>query len=130
VQAADDVKLGNGFAVAGSSSLEGLFERHGVCAWRILLAAESAQAAGGDADVCGIDVAIYVEIRLIAVQALADVIGQPSDCEDVSSPVQRKRVLLFVDRRETRVVSLKWMKSSHFLNHTAPMTGVAKQVIA
>jgi hypothetical protein len=35
-----------------------------------------------------------------------------------------------VDRRETRVVSLKWMQSSHFLNHTAPMTGVAKQVIA
>ena len=51
MQSADDVELGDRLAIAGSGGLESLFERHGVGAGRVLLAAKGAQAAGRDADI-------------------------------------------------------------------------------
>src|SRR5947209_20025348 len=84
VQSADDVELGNGLVIAGSGSLESLFEGHGVGAGRIFLSPESAHAAGSDAHIRRIDVAIDSEIRHVAVHALAHFVGQPTDGENVA----------------------------------------------
>ena len=74
MQTSHDVELGNRFRVARSGRLESLFQGHGVSARRVFLAAKSAQPAGGNADIRGINMAIDVEISLVAVQKLASVI--------------------------------------------------------
>ena len=78
--------------VSGSCGFECLFERHGVGAGRVFFAAEGAQAAGGDTDIRGIDVAIDVEVGVIAVQTFANVVGHPSDGENVAGAVEREAV--------------------------------------
>ena len=83
VQAADDVKLGNRLRVAGSRGFPGLVEGHGVTGGVALFAAKGAELAGGDADVGGVDVAIDVEVGEVAVHPLADVVGQPADCQNI-----------------------------------------------
>ena len=124
MQAADDVKLGDRFRVAGGRRLKGLFQRHGVGAGRIFLASERAQAAGGDADVRRIDVAVDVEVRGVAVHPLAHPVGQPADGENVAGAVKGESVGLVqalsgqdfvLDRMETGVVGLKWMRAGHRL---------------
>src|SRR5258708_14874822 len=87
VQPADNVELRNRFTVTGSRGLERLFEGHGVSAGRIFLAAESAQPASGNADVGRINVAVYVEVRLVAVHALANLVGKPADGQNVASAI-------------------------------------------
>jgi hypothetical protein len=86
MQAADDVKLGDGFGVAGSRSLERLFERHGVAGRGRPSCGRRRTAAGRHADIGGVDVAVDVEVGHVAVQALAHVIGQPADGEKVGEP--------------------------------------------
>src|SRR5262249_45294570 len=71
-----------------------LLKRHGVSARSILLAAKSAQPAGGYANVGGIDVAIDVEVSLIAMPALANQVGHPADSEDIAGTVKRESVIL------------------------------------
>ena len=93
MQSADDVKLRDRLGVAGSGRLERLVERHGVSAGRIFLAAEGAQAARGHANVGRIDVAIDVEIRLVAMHALADRVGHPAHGENVAGAVQGEGVV-------------------------------------
>src|ERR1700756_2820746 len=93
MQPADNLEFCNGFAVARSSGLKRLFERHCVGAGAVFLAAKCAQTACGDADIGGINMAIDVEIGLIAMHALAHVVGQPADSEDVPGSVERKRVI-------------------------------------
>src|SRR5579864_2099695 len=116
MQPAHDMEFSNCFAVAGSSSFKGLFQRHCVSAGGVFFASEGAQPACGDADIGGINVTIDVEIGLVAVQALAHVVGQPTDGEDVTGSIERKRVIrtealvgkhLVVNRSETLVVGLK-----------------------
>jgi len=116
MQSADDVKLRDGLGVAGSRGLEGLVERHGVGTGRILLAAESAQAACGDADIGRIDMAVDVEVSFVAMHALADEVRHPSDGQNVAGAIQRESVVssesltaqhFGVDRRQPRIVSLK-----------------------
>ena len=72
----------------------------------------------GDADIRGINMAIYVEVGLVAVHALANVISEPSDGEDVSSAVKRPGVVstqafvgehLIVNGRKAGIVGLKQM---------------------
>jgi len=92
MQSADDVEFGDGLAVSGGGGFERLVERHGVGAGSVFLAAESAEAAGRDADIGGIDVAIDVEIRLAAMHALADVVGHPAHGEDVSGAVESEGI--------------------------------------
>ena len=70
------------------------FERHGVRLGIALLLAEGAQLATGDADIGGIDVAVDVEISLIAVEALADLVGQPADAQQIGSAVNGQAVLI------------------------------------
>src|SRR5580704_9521530 len=116
MESADDVELGDGLGISGSGGFKSFFERHGVGAGHVLFAAEGAQAAGGDTDIGGIDVAIDVEVGAVAVEALADVVGHPSDGENVAGAVERERVFggeafagkhFGVNRLETRVVGLK-----------------------
>ena len=132
MQSADDVKLRDRLGVAGSGGLECLFQRHGVGAGSVLLAPESAQPAGGHANVRGIDVAVDVEVSLVAVHAFAHVIGQPADGENVAGAVEREGVgcveafagkHLGVDRLEARVVGLKGVSWGHPLDDTARRSG-------
>ena len=55
--------------------------------------AEGAEAAACDADVGGVDVAVDVEIGLIAVYALADEVGEPADAEDVGGVEENEAVV-------------------------------------
>jgi len=118
MQPADNVEFGNCLTVSRGGCFKGFVERHGVGAGRIFLAAEGAEAAGCDANVSGIDVAIHVEIRFVAVYALAGVIGHPAYGEDIAGAVESESVVRIkaltgqhfgVNRRKTRVVRLKWM---------------------
>src|SRR5271156_1088048 len=131
MQSANDMKLSDRLGVARGSRFESLLKRHGVGARRILFAAEGAKAAGRDAYVRRIDVAIYVEVSLIAMHALADVIGHPAHRENIAGAVQREQVrggealaghYFGMNRRETRIVRLKWIvpaRSEHPLDDIA-----------
>ena len=78
VQATDDVELRHRLRETLTRSLPSLFQRHRVSARRVLLATKSAQPACRHAYVRGIDMAVDVEISLIAMHALAHRIGHPS----------------------------------------------------
>ena len=84
MQAADDVELGDRFGVSGGGRLQRLFQRHGVGAGRILLAAEGAEPAGRDAHVRRIDMAVDVEVRLVAMHPLAHEVGHPAHGQNVA----------------------------------------------
>src|SRR5260370_42112275 len=57
MQSADNVEFCDCLGISRGSGFESLFQRHGVGAGRILLAAKGAEAARGDAHVGGIDMA-------------------------------------------------------------------------
>ena len=107
MQSTDDVELGDRLGVSGGCGFESFFQRHGVSAGRIFLASEGAEAAGGDADVGRIDVAIDVEVGLIAMHALANVVRQPADGEDVAGAVEREARLAALRRSPASTFS--WM---------------------
>jgi hypothetical protein len=118
MQSANDVKLGDGLAVSRGCGLESFFERHGIGAGRISLTTESAQTARGNANIRGIDVAVYIEISSVAMQAFANVVGRPTQSEHVSSAVESESVggiqalagnHFIVDRLQARIVGLKWV---------------------
>ena len=122
MQSADDVKFGDGLAVSGSGGFESFIERHGVGAGSVLLAAEGAQAAGRDANVGGIDVSVDVEIRLVAVHALANVIGHPAHGENIAGAVESEGIggvepltgqHFGVNGQQARVVGLERVKGQH-----------------
>src|SRR5579872_4518730 len=92
MQSADDMELGNCFAVSRGRSLECFFESHGVSAVRVFFSAERTEPASGYAGICGINVAIDVEVGLVTVHALAHGIRQPADRENVCGAVERERV--------------------------------------
>ena len=93
MQPADDVELGDGFAPALAGALPDLLERHGVGLGIVRPLAEGAQAATGHADVGGVDVAVDVEIRHVAVQPLAHQVGQVAERQDVGGAVERDAVV-------------------------------------
>ena len=116
MQSADNMKFSYGFAVTRRCGFEGLVERHGVCAGRIFFASEGAQPAGRHAYIGGIDVAIDVEICLVAMHAFANVVGHPAQGEHITAAVESNSVSeiktmtrhhLGVDRLQVRIVSLK-----------------------
>src|SRR5450631_1150381 len=122
MQAANNVKLSYCLGVTGSSRLEGFFERHGVSARRVFLAPKGAQTARRHANIRRIDMAIDVEVRLVAMHPLPNPVGQPTHREDIAGAVKRKRIGLvqtlasedFVfDREQARVVGLEWVRSRH-----------------
>src|ERR1017187_2486243 len=113
MQAAHNVELGDRLAPALARALPHLFERHGVGLGIAHALAESAQAATGHADVGGVDVAVHIEIRNVAVEPLAHQVGQVAECQDVGSAVEREAVFegeplarlhLAADRDKTGIV--------------------------
>ena len=116
MQPADDVKLRYRLAVSGRSGLESLFQRHGVGAGRVFLSSKGAQTACRHAHIRGIDVAIDVEIGLVAMHTLADGIGHPAHGKNVAGAIEGKGIVdvqalashdFVIDWRQARVVSLK-----------------------
>ena len=93
MQTSHNVEFCDGFAVPGSGCLEGLFESHGVGTGSILFSPESAQAASSDAYIRRIDMAIHVEIGFIAVHALADMVRQPADRQNIAGSIQSQSVV-------------------------------------
>ena len=127
MKASDNVEFGDGFGVSRGCGFESLVERHGVGAGRVFLAPEGAEAAGGDADIRGIDMAIDVEIGFVAMHALTNGIGQPADGEDISGTVKSKGIVdveasalrdLFGDWVETGFVGLERVRC-HLLDDIA-----------
>src|ERR1700733_618054 len=113
---AHDVKFRDRLGISGSCCFERFFERHGVGARRIFLAPEGAESACSYADVRGIDVAIDIEIRLIAVHSLANGVRHPSEGKDVPGAIKVERIgsiqalasaNFLVDRRQAPIVRLE-----------------------
>ncbi len=132
MEAADDVELGDGLGIAGGSGCPGLFERHGVGARGAFAASESAEAAGGDTDIGRIDVAIDVEVRDVAMHALADRIGQPADGKHVGRVVESEAIAeaealagseFAGDGQEAGIVRLKEMRRHTFMIRRAGAPG-------
>ena len=92
VQAADHVKFRGAFAHALFGALVNFLQRKCIGAGSIGVAAKSAQLAVGHANVCRVDVAIYVEEAGVSVAVLAHVVGQPADGQQVRRAVQRDAV--------------------------------------
>jgi len=59
---------------------------------RVFLPAKGTQAAGSDADVSGIDVAIDVEVGLVAVHPLAHCVCHPANSQNVASAIKDQGV--------------------------------------
>ena len=93
MQSADDVKFRHCLGVSGSCSLESLFKRHSIGAGRVFLSPKRAQPARSNANICGIDMPVDVEVSLVAMHALAHQVGHPADGENVAGAVQRQSVV-------------------------------------
>src|SRR4029077_7286725 len=78
MQSPDNMEFRDGFGITGGSGLERLFQRHGVRARRVLLAPKRTKAAGRHANIGGIQMAVDVEVRLVAVQAFAYLVRDPA----------------------------------------------------
>src|ERR1700728_2009274 len=118
MQATDDVKFSHRLTVARRRRFEGLLKRHGVGARRIFLSPERAEATGGDAYIRGIDVAIHVEVGLVAMHALADMVRHPAHGQHIAGAVQCEGIggietlagsHFVMNRLQPQIVSLKWM---------------------
>src|SRR5260221_14020184 len=92
MQAAHNVELGDRLGVSRSRRLEGLFKRHGVSARSILLAPKRAQPARCYTDVRGINMAIDIEVRRVAMHPLAYPVGQPAHGQDVARSIKSQRI--------------------------------------
>src|SRR5262249_502340 len=102
--------------VTRCGGLKSLFESHRVSAGGILLSAECAQAARSKAKICGVDVAIDVEVSPVSMQAFANVIRQPAGRQNVACAVERECVVsikslagdhLRMNRLQARIVGLE-----------------------
>src|SRR5579863_10020806 len=82
MQHSDDMKLGYRFTVAGGRRLKSFFERHSIGARSVFLPSKRAQATSCYANIGGIQMAVDVEVRPVAVHPLTDGIRHPSDSQD------------------------------------------------
>src|SRR5690242_73447 len=128
MQSAHDVKLGYGLRIAGSRGLKRFLKCHGVSARRIFFSPKRTQPACCHAYIRRINVAVDVEVSLIAVHPLPNVVCHPTNGEDVTAAVKDERIIgaqplasknLLVDRLEPQVVGLKWMRAWHCIDNTA-----------
>ena len=112
------MKLRDGFAVSRGSGLESFIERHGVCARRVFLAAECAEAARSYADVRRIDVPVDVEVSLVAMHALANRLASQPTARISSGAIERESFVrtqplachdFIVNRMQAGIVGLKRM---------------------
>src|SRR5262249_48176274 len=122
MQPSNNVELRHRFAVARGRGVKRLFERHGIGARGALVAPKSTQSTGRHADVGGINMAIHVEIRLVAMHALANMVGQPAQGEEIRGAIERQRILrtealtghyFLMDEYQASIVGFKGVNSSH-----------------
>src|SRR5271168_1657928 len=127
------MEFGDRLGISGRGGFEGFLERHGVSARSVLLAAKGAQTASRDADIGRINMPVDVEIRFVAVHALAHMVGHPAHGENIAGAVECKGICRVetitgqdfgLDRLKARVVRLESVRGKsvwrrHSLNHTA-----------
>lgn len=122
MQAAHNMELRDCFRVTGGGSLKGFFQGQGVSTGGIFFSSKRAQSAGCNADIGGIDVAVYVEVGFVAVQPFPDMIGQPAQCENVAGAIKSygiRRVqalageYLFGNGIEMRIIGLENVQIRH-----------------
>ncbi len=94
MQAAHDVEFGNGFRVTMPGLFPDFLQRHGVRLGILGALAERTQFAARHADIGGIDVAVDVEEGGVAVEAFADLVGQPADAQQIGRAVNNDAVLV------------------------------------
>src|ERR1700751_904289 len=92
MQSTDNMKLRGTFCDSITGALVDFVQGEIVSAGRIGRATKRAELAVRHANVRGIDVAIDVEIRDVAVLLLAHVIREPADGEQIMRLIQRKPV--------------------------------------
>src|SRR5215831_6494226 len=122
MEAADDVKFRNRFRISRSRRFKSFFERHGVSARRIFLSSKGAQPASRHTDVGWIDMAVDVEVRLIAVQALANRVSHPTDGKNITRAIKVQSVVAaepfgrqnsLVNRLEPGIICLENVRRTH-----------------
>src|SRR6185312_12089298 len=122
MQAANNVKLGDRLAVSGGRGFKSFFEGHGIGARRVLFSAEGAQAAGRHAYIRGINVAVYIEISPVAMEAFTNVVRHPTHGQNIAGLIKRKRVIAaqtlpgndpVFDGNKPPVIGMEWMQSCH-----------------
>src|ERR1051325_9045933 len=115
MEPADDVKLGNRFPISLSRAVPDLLERHGVRLGIPGALTERTKAATGDANVSGINMAIDIEVSLVAVQTLAHEVGHVAESQQIrcavegDSVIERKPfacIYLVVNRTQRRVFEI------------------------
>src|ERR1700733_2243685 len=92
MQPSYDMKLRDRLTVSRACRFKRLLERHRVGPGRDFLAAEGTEATGGDAYVRGIDVSIDIEVGLVAMHALADMVGHPSHGQHIAGAIERQPI--------------------------------------
>src|SRR5438270_6405355 len=88
MQSADDMKLGDRFAISLARAMPDFLQRHGVRVRVLGALSEGAEAATGHANVGGIDVPVDVEVSLVAVQSLPDYIREIAEPQKIGRAVQ------------------------------------------
>jgi hypothetical protein len=122
VQPADDVDLGRAGLVCLARRGDDLLDGHLVGARFAALAVEAAKLAAQRADVRVVDVTVAVEVRAIAVQPLADEVGEPPDAVEVAAAVQRHAVRVrepFASGDLARDRLKRWVGDAHVRTHVA-----------
>src|SRR6478672_3844536 len=116
MQSANDVEFRDCLGVARRGRFKSFFQRHGVGAGSVLLAAESTQPASRHANIGGIQMAVDVEVCLVAMHAFADVVGHPAYGQNIAGTVESKSVIgiqsiashnLVMDWAQPGVISLE-----------------------
>src|SRR5215470_8210489 len=92
MQSSHDVELRYRFRIARSRRLPSFFKRHRVSTVSVFLASKCTQPTCCNANIRRIDVAIYIEERGVAPELLPDVIGKPSDGQNVWRAIQRESI--------------------------------------
>src|SRR3984957_598619 len=135
MQSADDVEFCDRLGESGCRGFESFFERHSVGAGRVFLATESAEPARRYTNVGGVNVAVNVEISLVAVEAFAHVVGHPAYGENVARTVKGEGIVSVkplaghnfgLNRLEAPVVGLErmgWARRRHLFDDIAEGKG-------
>src|SRR5579871_1430767 len=92
MQAAYDVKLGDGFRPAFASAMPNFFERPSISFGILCALSESTQLAARYANIGRIDVPVYIEPSYVAVHPLTDQVRHVADREDIRGTVERHAV--------------------------------------
>src|SRR4030095_15400822 len=86
-------QLGGAACLRLGGALKNLLVGHHVALGRFQIGAERAEVAAVDADVGRVDVRVYVVIGEVAVLALADMVGELAEIEEIGLIVKKSAVV-------------------------------------